>query len=175
MSSVEFPVLVAGAGNRYMGDDGAGPHFLELLEERSCPHLHLVDCGTDLFTLAGVERRYPEVILVDAVRTGATPGTVHWFTPDNVADYSLSGSVHQLSAIEALQLIPLMSENFSQIRFSIVGIEPGEVSFQTGLSDPVESVLQSLLPVFSSEQGIRQVLEACRNYRNRTPELLPLS
>ncbi len=72
-----FDVLVAGCGNLLRGDDGVGPILVRRLAERGVPAgVHLVDGGTAGMEVAFAMRGAHRVVIVDAARTGAPPGTV---------------------------------------------------------------------------------------------------
>lgn len=156
-------MLVAGAGNDLMGDDGAGTYVIQRLEEMAPAHIDLRNCGTDLFRLATVNRHYEKIILVDAIRADEPPGSIHWFTPDHIGNYSVSGSVHQLSVLEILSLLPLMNAHFRGSEFSIVGIEPGDFRYQQGLSAEVQISAEKVLQLLSTQKGCQQVFENCKS------------
>ncbi|MCF7805521.1 MAG: hydrogenase maturation protease [Candidatus Marinimicrobia bacterium] len=159
--------LIAGAGNTLMGDDGVGIRVVESLEQHQDFPYDLRYCGTDLLTLATVKKKYLHIIVIDAVRCGVSPGTIHWFTPDHLESYSLSGSAHQISACEALALLPLMNPLLGETSFSIVGIEPADTSFGEQLSPPIHRVVSKVVKVFLQEDGPAEVIRLCR--RRETP------
>ena len=72
-----YPVLVLGIGNPLMGDDGAGVELAHRLQERDYgPLVHVEEGGTQGMTLLPLLEDADTLILLDAVRTGALPGTV---------------------------------------------------------------------------------------------------
>ncbi|MBD3275855.1 MAG: hydrogenase maturation protease [Candidatus Marinimicrobia bacterium] len=156
-------MLVAGAGNDLMGDDGAGIYVIDRLEELNPSHIDLRNCGTDLFRLGTASQHYQKVILVDAIRANEPPGSIHWFTPDHIGNYSVSGSVHQLSVMEILSLLPLMNANFRGSEFYIVGIEPGDFTYQQGLSGEVQQSAEKVFQLLSTPGGCQQVLKNCES------------
>ena len=158
-------MLVAGAGNDLMGDDGAGIYVINKLEEMNPDHIDLRNCGTDLFRLATARQHYEKVILVDAIRANKPPGSIHWFTPDHIGNYSVSGSVHQLSVMEILSLLPLMNANFSGSEFYLVGIEPGDFTYQQGLSAAVQKSAEKVFQLLSTQSGCQQILNNCESVK----------
>ncbi|MDA8038597.1 MAG: hydrogenase maturation protease [Actinomycetota bacterium] len=79
--------VVVGCGNRLRGDDGVGVHVIERLRRVELPeNVQLVDAGTGgmdvFFLLAGMSR----AIIVDAVRSGAPPGTVFRVPAEELAE-----------------------------------------------------------------------------------------
>jgi hydrogenase maturation protease len=71
------PVLVIGCGNLLRGDDAVGPILVRHLWDRGVPDgVELVDGGTAGMDVAFKMRGRRKVIVVDAARSGSTPGTV---------------------------------------------------------------------------------------------------
>ena len=157
-------IQVVGVGNDYMGDDGVGIHVVDELRRAEPAHLDLLDCGTDLLRIASQHRPCQSIIIVDAIRVGERPGSIHWFAPDDVQNASVNQSVHQLSIIENLKLLPLMNAYFSQSLFHIVGIEPGNLHFGQELSAEVQTSADRLVDMLACETGARRVLAKCRRH-----------
>jgi hydrogenase maturation protease len=71
-------VLVLGCGNILRGDDAVGPILVRHLWARGIPDgVRLVDGGTAGMDVAFAMRGAARVVLVDASRTGAEPGTIY--------------------------------------------------------------------------------------------------
>ncbi|HID20225.1 MAG TPA: hydrogenase maturation protease [Methanophagales archaeon] len=71
-------ILVAGLGNKYMGDDGFGPRVIEILMTENLPeNVEARDAGLCGVTLAPDLNDYELVIFVDAVEQGEKPGTIY--------------------------------------------------------------------------------------------------
>jgi hydrogenase maturation protease len=68
--------LILGIGNGLMRDDGAGPACVALLEEQGLPGVDLVDGGTCGLALLPAIEDCAALIVIDAARLGAAPGTV---------------------------------------------------------------------------------------------------
>jgi hydrogenase maturation protease len=72
--------LVIGCGNLLRSDDGIGIHVIEhLRRERSVPGIDLVEAVSGI-DIIGAIQGYEKVILVDAIQSGGTPGTVYEFS-----------------------------------------------------------------------------------------------
>ena len=83
----ETRVLVIGCGNPLRGDDAAGPVLIRRLWDRGLPAgVRCADGGTGGMDVVFQMRGVPEVILVDACRTGAEPGAVFEVPGDEVAN-----------------------------------------------------------------------------------------
>ena len=69
--------LVIGCGNLLRGDDAVGPTLIRHLWDQGVPDdVELVDGGTAGMDVAFKMRGRRKVVIVDAARTGAQPGTV---------------------------------------------------------------------------------------------------
>ena len=68
-----------------MGDDGAGPFVISLLQSRyRLPRIECVTLDTPGYALLTYIQNKEKVILVDAAQFDAPPGTVVRITPDEV-------------------------------------------------------------------------------------------
>ncbi|GAB4436830.1 MAG: hydrogenase maturation protease [Chloroflexi bacterium OHK40] len=73
-----MPTVIIGCGNLLRGDDGVGPILIRRLWELGPPEgARLVDGGTAGMDVAFQMRGAARVIIVDAARTGAAPGTLY--------------------------------------------------------------------------------------------------
>ena len=71
-------LLVIGCGNLLRGDDAVGPILVRTLWTRGVPpQVRLVDGGTAGMDVAFAMRGAARVVIVDACRTDAEPGTVY--------------------------------------------------------------------------------------------------
>jgi hydrogenase maturation protease len=71
-------ILVAGIGNKYMGDDGFGPRVADAVATRELPeNVEARDVGLCGITLAPDLSDYDLVIFADAVNTGGKLGTIY--------------------------------------------------------------------------------------------------
>lgn len=70
--------VIIGCGNLLRGDDGVGPILIRRLWDLDLPPgVRLVDGGTAGMDVAFKLRGADRVIIIDASRTGAAPGTLH--------------------------------------------------------------------------------------------------
>jgi hydrogenase maturation protease len=99
-------VVVIGVGNRLRGDDAAGPAVAERVRARAPQSVDVRICEQEpsrlLDALAGADVAF----IVDAVSTGAAPGTLHRFdaSAEAVPSRELRSSTHALGVGESLEL-----------------------------------------------------------------------
>ena len=118
--------LVIGIGNAWRGDDAAGLLVAHALRARELPGVTVVDAAgvdTDLIDLwQGAGR----VILVDAVVSGAAPGTVHCFglSRDGLPATHAFCSTHALDLAAVVELARVLGRLPPELW--VFGIEAGD-------------------------------------------------
>jgi hydrogenase maturation protease len=142
--------VVIGLGNPLMADDGLGLAALERLRsEWSIPaDIELVDGGTWGMSLLPTIEDARRVLLLDAVRTGAPPGTLHVMERDGLPRYLTTKlSPHQVDLRDVLALAELRGTLPRDT--VVIGLEPERVELSTELSgtlrDRVDAVVAAAL------------------------------
>jgi hydrogenase maturation protease len=144
--SDRIPILVLGLGNVLCGDDGAGVMAVHRLQRGwVMPEgVRVVDGGTlglDLLALVAAADR---VILVDAVRADAPPGSLVTLTGDEVAPAVYERlSPHQIGVGDLLAGVALCDRYPSEAL--IVGVVPETTELQLGCSPAVLASLPALI------------------------------
>lgn len=105
-----YPVLVLCVGNPLMGDDGVGVELAKRLQKRDYgPLVHVEEGGTLGMTLLPLLEDADTVILVDAVKTGAAPGTLVTRSKEELPrHFSRVISPHQIGMKEVLGARPAL-------------------------------------------------------------------
>ena len=133
-------MLVIAVGNVFREDDGAGPQMAARVRTLDLPRVTVVDALGDV-GLIDLWTGHDHVILLDAVRSGAAPGTV--IRRDLVAAplprewFHLSS--HQLGIADAVELARTMGQLPRRLVF--VGIEGEHFESGVGLSPRVTAAL----------------------------------
>jgi hydrogenase maturation protease len=109
------PVLVLGLGNTLLTDDGVGPALAEHLagtEDHWNGQVEFVDGGTQGLALLGPFAGRRALIILDALTTGAAPGTIHRFTLPELRTVTpvRGASAHEGNAGELLNAAELLDE-----------------------------------------------------------------
>jgi hydrogenase maturation protease len=139
-------VLIVGFGNPLVADDGAGPRVIELLVGGGLPSgARAEDGGSDSLRLFSLWQGEDEIWLVDAVRTGAPPGTIVRRTHEEVlAAPQRHATVHLLSLPESLRWLALTYPELAAVRYRFWGIEAGRLVLERRLSEGVERAVTAL-------------------------------
>ena len=126
MTTSHKTTLVLGIGNTLLTDEGVGIHVINRLQSEYPDRegVSFVDGGTLSFSLAGLLAEHDQLIVVDAARTGGSPGSVVCYQGDEMDRY-LTGnrqSVHEVGLTDLLDIARL-SDHYPEKR-ALVGIEP---------------------------------------------------
>ncbi|HET6643160.1 MAG TPA: hydrogenase maturation protease [Gaiellaceae bacterium] len=95
-----------GIGNAWQGDDAAGLVVAQQLRDRAGEEITVLELEGEPVSLVEAFDGADEAVLVDAVRSGAEPGTVHRIdaTDDPVPATLSAASTHTLGVGEAIEL-----------------------------------------------------------------------
>ena len=128
-------LIVIGLGNSFRGDDAAGLAVARALGDD--PRV-LVHEGEPIDLLDRWEGA-GEVIVVDAARSGAAPGTIHRL--DGLAEpVAMGGSTHAFGLAETLALAHALGR--APARLSLIGIEGERFGAGAELSPAVASAVE---------------------------------
>jgi hydrogenase maturation protease len=130
--------LVVGVGNRVRGDDAAG-----LLAARRLGGIELEGDTSALVELLAGE---PSAIVIDAVRSGAPPGTVHRFQVDSTplpVTLRSSSSSHAVGVSEAIELARALGRLPETV--TVLGIEGECFALGAPMSSRVAAAVEAVV------------------------------
>lgn len=131
-------VKLVAIGNRFMKDDAIAIKAAEVLEDRLIRQdVHVIIGETDYQNCFYLLNKDDFVFILDALYSGAEPGSVHLARLEDVMSQpSLFSMQHDLSVVELMKLYG------SQFKGYLIGIEICEIGFGQELS----TVLRDKLP-----------------------------
>lgn len=133
-------VLVIGVGNRFAGDDGVGPAVVDRVRQL-CRETPAVEADGEPARLVEAWDNAEVVVLVDAVRSGAAPGSCHRLVLERGQDAGALGqhaaptSSHGAGVAEAWALGTALGR--TPDRLVVLGVEGACFAPGHGLSDAV--------------------------------------
>ncbi|MEX1209034.1 MAG: hydrogenase maturation protease [Acidimicrobiia bacterium] len=133
--------VVLGIGNRDRGDDAVGLLVLDELAARGLPGVDLMAGDGDPGWMLDAWEGRPCAVVVDAMVTGAAPGTVVSFDASSTAlpsDARLSSS-HALGAATSVELARALGR--LPKRLFVIGVEAGSVALGSSLSPAVATAV----------------------------------
>lgn len=140
--------LVIGLGNPILRDDSVGLRVAQALREKVNGDSDLVIEEDYWGGLRLMEQMigFDRAFIVDAIQTGAPPGTIHVLTPDQIPTQR-SASAHDVNLPTALAFGRTAGAHLpSSEDITLIGIEADDVStFDTELSPEVEAAIPEVL------------------------------
>src|ERR1700681_165202 len=143
------PILVIGIGNEYRSDDAVGLAVARELKAKELPNTQVIECSSDGTSLMELWKTATKVILVDAVSSGATPGTIHRIdaliqpTPGGFQSTHAFGVAEALGLARALHSLPP--------RLTVYAIEGKNFATGMDLSPEVEKAVHEVVEQATSE------------------------
>lgn len=145
--------LVIGVGNALRSDDAAGLAVVRTLRDRGADGAELLEYRGELLALLDLWAGRERAIVVDAVRSGAPPGTVHRFDASMTPLPASVGatSTHGLSLSDAVELGRAAHRLPS--RLVVFGIEAASTAGGSALSASVSGAV---------DRTVERILEELR-------------
>lgn len=150
MTSADGPstknVLIAGVGNRLMGDDGFGPRVIDLLYSALLPgNVEARDLGTAGLAIATDLSEYDLVVFIDSVNVEDEPGRLHKW------DVVVEGSIGDVAGLSRFTLHEVGLDGMLKLskamgtlppRVILIGCKPESLRPGLELSPGVAEALQ---------------------------------
>lgn len=136
-------LLIVCCGNRYSSDDAVGLHVARRLKEGHIPEgIEVLEAGTPGLKLLDLWEGFDKVIVVDAVMSGAEPGTIHVFEGTSLPPRNfLPLCLHGFNVIDAITMAGVLGRLPRELR--IVGVEIlTEEAYCEGLSPSVAAAVE---------------------------------
>ncbi len=148
-------LLVVGIGNAERSDDAVGLVIARSLAGKNLPDVTVVEARGDGTTLEEVWKGADNVIIVDAVCSGAPPGTIHRIEAhiQEVPTGVWRCSSHSFGVAEAIELA--RSLNRLPARMTVLGIEGKSFDMGIGLSREVVSAARQVVAAVTQEVKAR--------------------
>ena len=142
----QLKTLLIGIGNRFRGDDAAGLAIIGRLRSDPIPGAVICESSGEIGELIEMWGTADLVFAIDAVSSGATPGTIHRFEAHRQAlpTSAFQTSTHAFSLAEAIELARILGRLPPWL--IVYGIEGRNFGYGCNLSEPVSDVLDSVPP-----------------------------
>jgi hydrogenase maturation protease len=140
-------LVVIGIGQSLRGDDRAGLEAVRLWQQSFPQRASQANLRVELTELPGLGlltllEGAQYALLVDAVHSGAPPGTMSLLTEADLADFETgSTSAHGWGVAETLSLGRRLTPHQMPGQVELIGIEAGELGLGERLSPQVEAAL----------------------------------
>lgn len=149
-------ILALGIGNVMFGDEGAGVHFVRMMEQNyefSSPEhtLNFLDGGTMANHLAPIISDYDYLIVCDCIdASDGAVGDVYFFDFDDAPPkINWSGSAHEVEMLQTLQMMDLIGD---RPKTKIIGVIPKRIEpMSFALSDELVAAAAVMEKIFLKE------------------------
>ena len=150
--SPQISVLVLGVGNLVMGDDAVGVLAAQQLQQGYCfaDNVEIIDGGTLGLDLLPKLENITHLIMIDAVETGHKVGTcVRLCGNELPIALQTKVSPHQMGLKDLLAVSELMGHLPKEM--VLIGVQPGSIEMEIGLTVEVKNQLTTLVSNVLSE------------------------
>ncbi|NJD90750.1 MAG: hydrogenase maturation protease [Geobacter sp.] len=158
-------VLIFGAGNLILSDEGFGVHFVKYMEEQfNLPeNVELYDGGTLGIMVTHKFEEADKVFLVDIVDAPGAAGEIRRYTKEDImlSRLPVKLSPHQIGIQEMLTISELRGAAPADLTF--YGIIPASLEPGNELSPPLHSGLQAIAGLICGELREAGVTVTARN------------
>jgi hydrogenase maturation protease len=145
------PIRIIGIGNAMRGDDAVGLLAARRLQEALGDRDEVIEADGVGVELLELMKGAQMALLIDSVRSGRTPGTIHRLDAsiDPVASEPFSSSTHAIGVAEAVELARVLGVLPATV--IIYGVEAGNVEAGRPLSPPVAKALDEVVGLVIQE------------------------
>ena len=144
--------LVIGIGNEYRGDDGVGRVLARRLVSAELPNVEIVESSGESLSLMELWSDASRVILIDAIQSGSTPGTIQRFDAGAKplpTEFVQQCSTHALSLAEAVELARSLGQLPPEV--VIYGIEGLSFKHGNNLTPTVADAAEAAFELIQKE------------------------
>jgi hydrogenase maturation protease len=145
--------VILGIGNVLLSDEGIGVHVANALSGMDLPPgVSVIEGGTDGFRLLNIITEADRLIVVDAVKGGAGPGSIYRFNIDEVRNVpsGFRTSVHQVGILEVIDLSGLIGKT---PKTTVIGVEPKSLEMSLELSPEIKEKIPRIIELVFEEVG----------------------
>jgi hydrogenase maturation protease len=134
--------LIIGVGNLYRSDDAVGILIARKFKDMASDRISVKEQSGEGTSLMEAWKGYDRVLIVDAVSSGASPGSIHRMdaSREPIPSKFFSCSTHDFGVAEAIEMARALGQLPRQLQlFGVEGknFQPGEI-----LSSEIEQAIE---------------------------------
>lgn len=127
--------LILSLGSRVMSDDAIGHVIVQNLQQKKVK-ADIIQLDTDIFKLNLFFDNHKRIIIIDAIQSSDSPGTVH-VIPFHDFEKEIEGKIrgsHFLDMKEGLELLRIANSKIAEAEIFLVGIVIKKIELGTDLT-----------------------------------------
>jgi hydrogenase maturation protease len=147
-------IVILGVGNILLSDEGVGVHVVNEMMKMEFPqNVSVIEGGTDGFRLLNIITEADRLIVIDAVKGDAVPGSIYRFDVEDVRSCpsGFKTSVHQIGILEVIDLSSLIGKT---PQTTVIGIEPKSLEMGMELSPEIKEKVPRIIELVLDELKI---------------------
>ncbi len=143
-------ITVLGIGNLLLKDEGVGIHVIEALKKEPLPeNVELVDGAVAGFDLLPIVESCDKLIVVDAIKTSESPGTIYKFDPQHI-DVKKDANV-SLHDMDFFQVLEFAKKHKRLPLTQMIAIVPKEIELGMDLTPELKKKMPEIVALVKEE------------------------
>jgi len=141
-------MVIIGIGNVLQKDDGLGVYAASYLNENYTfsEDIEIINGGVEGIHLLNVLEESDHVVVLDCLQLNDAPASIYAIPAKEISGYGLNnGGAHEIGILQCMDMMELQGKDVPEA--IVIGIIPGEVTFEFGLSDPIINAFEGYISV----------------------------
>jgi len=141
-------MVIIGIGNVLQKDDGLGVYAASYLHENYTftQELEIINGGVEGIHLLNVLEENSHIVVLDCLQLNDEPASIYAIPAQEISGYGLNnGGAHEIGILQCMDMMELQGKKVPEA--IVIGIVPGEVTFEFGLSKELLSAFESYISV----------------------------
>lgn len=151
-------MVITGIGNVLQKDDGLGVYAASYLNDNYnfSQKVDIINGGVEGIHLLNVLEENNHVVVLDCLQLNDEPASIYAIPAQEISGYGLNnGGAHEIGILQCMDMMELQGKEVPEA--IVIGIVPGEVTFEFGLSPEIVDAFEGYISVvlqYLKKQGI---------------------
>ena len=151
-------MILIGIGNVLQKDDGLGVYAASYLNDNYTfsKSIDIINGGVEGIHLLNVLEENSHVVVLDCLQLNDEPASIYAIPAQEISGYGLNnGGAHEIGILQCMDMMELQGKEVPEA--IVIGIVPGEVTFEFGLSPELIEAFDGYISVvlqYLAKKGI---------------------
>ncbi len=151
-------MVIIGIGNVLQKDDGLGVYAASYLNDNYTfsQKIQIINGGVEGIHLLNVLEENDHVVVLDCLQLKDEPASIYAIPAEEISGYGLNnGGAHEIGILQCMDMMELQGKEIPEA--IVIGIVPGEVTFEFGLSPELIEAFDGYISVvlqYLAKEGI---------------------
>lgn len=141
-------MVILGIGNVLQKDDGLGVYAASYLHENYTfsQELEIINGGVEGIHLLNILEENTHIVILDCLQLNDSPASIYAIPAHEISGYGLNnGGAHEIGILQCMDMMELQGKEIPEAM--VIGIVPGEVTFEFGLSKELLNAFEDYISV----------------------------